>query len=199
VDNDAWDAIRDGGDSGFIQQLQTSKERLLGWLFPDALFLRYDSEAEAFLISDQGGFILTDSEFQDLIRMMSVSYDRFSDEAIREHNREQWREAFDPGRRARRQVREKPKRRPERGYVYLLYGGGYYKIGKARDPYKRTETLRIQLPFAVELLHVIESNDYDAAEKELHELFAVKRINGEWFQLTEADVAYIRSLNGDRS
>ncbi len=65
---------------------------------------------------------------------------------------------------------------------------GYYKIGKSKDPKIREATLQAQVP-TIELLHVIERD----IETYLHKKFNVKRIRGEWFNLSKADVNYIKS------
>jgi hypothetical protein len=81
------------------------------------------------------------------------------------------------------------------GYVYLVRSvSGHYKIGRTKDPADRMKTFNVKLPFEIELLHTIESDDYCIAEELLHDKFALKRINGEWFALDDNDVAYIKSL-----
>jgi hypothetical protein len=74
------------------------------------------------------------------------------------------------------------------GYVYLLEGDGCHKIGRAKDPTKRTEQLAVQLPYEVNLVCAIASADYAKLEAELHNHFAEKRLNGEWFDLSQEDV-----------
>ena len=81
------------------------------------------------------------------------------------------------------------------GFVYLVKGtNGYYKIGRTLNIADRMKTFSVKLPFDVELEHTIESDDYIAAEKELHKRYAKRRVNGEWFALTEADVKRIKKL-----
>ena len=65
---------------------------------------------------------------------------------------------------------------------------GYYKIGKSKDPKIRETTLQAEVP-TIELLHVIERG----IETYLHKKFNAKRIRGEWFNLSKADVNYIKS------
>lgn len=65
---------------------------------------------------------------------------------------------------------------------------GYYKIGKSKDPKVREGTLQAEVP-TIELLHVIESD----IEAYLHKKFNSKRLRGEWFDLSKADVNYIKS------
>ena len=87
------------------------------------------------------------------------------------------------------------------GYVYLLGGQGYYKIGKARDVGKRLDQLVIQLPWKVSIEHTIPCEDYSKAERHLHEIFSDKRANGEWFNLDDSDLKIIKGIKrmqGDR-
>jgi prophage antirepressor-like protein len=74
--------------------------------------------------------------------------------------------------------------------TYLMYDTfrGYYKIGKSKDPKIREATLQAEVP-TIELLHVIERD----IETYLHNKFKAKRIRGEWFNLSKADVNYIKS------
>jgi prophage antirepressor-like protein len=65
---------------------------------------------------------------------------------------------------------------------------GFYKIGKSKDPKIRETTLQAEVP-TIELLHVIESD----IENYLHKKFDSKRLRGEWFDLSKADVDYIKS------
>ena len=99
----------------------------------------------------------------------------------------------------RRKTRKSRKRKvpdPQPGYVYLLKGGGFYKIGCSKNVDKRTVALATKLPFVVEELCRITTADRFGTEHRLHEQFADKRVNGEWFELDEADVEYIRGLAG---
>lgn len=81
------------------------------------------------------------------------------------------------------------------GYVYLIQSeSGHYKIGRTKDINDRMHTFNVKLPMQYEPLHVITCVDCYQVEKELHQKFASKRINGEWFDLTGTDVAYIKSI-----
>ncbi len=84
------------------------------------------------------------------------------------------------------------------GYVYLLKSmSGYYKIGRTKNPKNRLATFSVKLPFEVEFEHVIECRDMYRLEKSLHSHFAERRVNGEWFDLSADDVAYIKSIGGE--
>jgi hypothetical protein len=86
-------------------------------------------------------------------------------------------------------------RKPVAGWVYLLQSPtNHYKIGCATNPRNRAKTFGIQLPFEVEFLALIYTEDMYSLEGSLHEKFANKRVNGEWFALDAADVDYIEAL-----
>ena len=79
------------------------------------------------------------------------------------------------------------------GYVYLLEAGPFYKIGKAKVVDNRVKQIKLQLPYAPELIHSIETDDHTKLESYWHKRFADKRQKGEWFILTDADVEEFKS------
>lgn len=79
------------------------------------------------------------------------------------------------------------------GYVYVIQAGPYYKIGHAINVSKRLEQYAPKLPWEVTLIHSIQSADRIALESYLHKRFADKRCNGEWFELDEEDVAWLKT------
>lgn len=82
------------------------------------------------------------------------------------------------------------------GYVYLLneINGQHFKIGRTIDPKERMKTFGVKLPYKVQLDVLIETSDMYTLEAQLHAKFADKRVDGEWFALTPADVDYVKSL-----
>ncbi len=81
------------------------------------------------------------------------------------------------------------------GYVYLLQSPtSAYKIGRTANPKNRLQTFNVKLPFEVDYLAVIKTPNMYQLEVDLHNKFASKRINGEWFTLSPADVEYIKGL-----
>jgi len=93
--------------------------------------------------------------------------------------------------------------RIQKGYVYLIRAiepHSHYKIGLSKTPVKRIESLDVKLPFPIEVIHLIKTDDMRGLEKSLHSKYAEKRINGEWFALSDDDVREIcsmSSMNGD--
>ena len=81
-------------------------------------------------------------------------------------------------------------------YIYLIQGtDGYYKIGKTSQPRKRIRRLSVVLPFDINVLHLIPTNDMSFVEKHLHEKYQHKRVRGEWFALSIDDVKEIREIH----
>jgi len=70
---------------------------------------------------------------------------------------------------------------------------GLYKIGISFDPMARQRSLATG-PVSVELLWARPMENVEQVEKEIHRRFQAKRVKGEWFELNEADVEYIRRL-----
>lgn len=98
-------------------------------------------------------------------------------------------------REAEKEVRKQNRTRA--GYVYLvqsLTALSYYKIGRTAKPEQRMKRFEVKLPFEIQPICFIKTDDMYALEKKLHERFAAQRADGEFFALSDADVDYIKSL-----
>lgn len=81
------------------------------------------------------------------------------------------------------------------GYVYLVQSPTTnYKIGRSRNPDDRLKTFEVKLPFEVEYAHLIKCSDMYRAESILHARFDRRRVNGEWFNLSDAEVFFIKRM-----
>jgi len=98
---------------------------------------------------------------------------------------------------AKQAAREKRRKKRAPGFVYLIRSeSGHYKIGRTVNPEDRIQTFSVKLPFRVEYEHLIKCEDQVALERALHTRFSDKRVEGEWFDLSPEDVAYIKSIGG---
>jgi hypothetical protein len=77
------------------------------------------------------------------------------------------------------------------GYIYLIKSAHGHKIGKTNHVPTRVGAFTLQLPFPTKLIHSMPTNDMMWAEAYLHQTFAHCRINGEWFDLSPDEVAWI--------
>lgn len=96
---------------------------------------------------------------------------------------------------ASRAARTRKTKMPLPGVVYLLQGGSYFKIGKSVDFEKRLGQIKLQLPYLVEVVHTIRATNPSQVETHWHRRFAPLRRNGEWFELTEAEVNEFKSVS----
>jgi len=79
------------------------------------------------------------------------------------------------------------------GYVYLIESKYGYKIGKSVNIKSRTNLFSVKLPFPIKLLHYAWFEDYSQAERNFHDQYFDKRLEGEWFALDPEDILEIKS------
>jgi hypothetical protein len=76
------------------------------------------------------------------------------------------------------------------GFVYLLRGRrGEYKIGRTSVVGQRIDQLATGSAVPLTLVHEIRTDDPVGVEAYWHRRFAGRRIRGEWFKLTPAEVS----------
>jgi len=77
--------------------------------------------------------------------------------------------------------------------IYLFRAGERYKIGSSIDPGRRLLDFSTS-PIPVELIWAYRMKDARKIERQLHKFFKEKCCYGEWFELSEADIKYIKKL-----
>lgn len=83
---------------------------------------------------------------------------------------------------------------PAGGYVYLIEGpGGLFKIGRSVNPLTRLAQIAPR-DAGLKLLTYIPTSDTVWLERFMHEAFSHRRVKGEWFYLSVADVRLISSV-----
>ena len=125
-------------------------------------------------------------------------YENASDEeilALNEKLRAEYLEALSDMNRFCSRAKATPKKRKtRRGIVYVLNAGPYYKIGRTTNLDNRIAQLSTLPPFDLEIIHTIETDNAPQLEAELHNALADKHKNGEWFELDEEDVTWLKTL-----
>lgn len=98
----------------------------------------------------------------------------------------------------RRRLPWPPNERERPGFVYVVKAdNGVFKIGFTRNINRRMYGLRCVSPMPLTLITEIALKDCVAAEAWLHDRFRDKRSHGEWFTLSDEDVAFIARLKGE--
>lgn len=92
-----------------------------------------------------------------------------------------------------------PSKRGRVGYVYLVGSQHGIKIGKSVNVKQRTRLFSVKLPFPITVEHYAKFSDYSQAERTLHKHFHSQRLDGEWFDLSPADVELIKTFGDPQS
>lgn len=83
----------------------------------------------------------------------------------------------------------------KKGFIYLISDGvGCVKIGRTTNWAQRFNG---DFSPAARLILVASSNDSYADETKLHQMFDEKRVQGEWFALSENDIQTIQESFND--
>lgn len=84
-----------------------------------------------------------------------------------------------------------------KGYVYFIKCGYFYKVGSTKNIYSRFHSIQVANPEDVSLFHVIKTDDMRLTEKLFQALFGRIERRGEWFELSDKNLKYIKG--GDYS
>lgn len=169
------------------QEIITEIQQKLAHDIPYQLGMLKPEGKEAVIWS--GVFLLSHTEIEAVIEALRTFYRNHTPEDINKINLEN-----------REKIPYPIEKRPTTpGQVYLLEHGGLYKIGFTSRP---IEARIAQIEYDVgaigeiEVVHTIYTDDVYSLEAYLHNFFGAQRVHGEWFNLSEKDVNYIKSLDG---
>lgn len=83
-----------------------------------------------------------------------------------------------------------------KGFVYFVQhiDFGFTKIGKTSDLKIRIGQLKLEFG-NIKLIHAIETDNAIELEKKFHALYADKRSEREWFNLTKEDIEKIKEMD----
>lgn len=161
--------------------------------FDDSMYLRSAGEGMR-IPHDQGGFIPTHDEVHDLITSIMRWYAVTSPDDIDAHNDELRQQYFPTGRKVQRDPQPPKPINAVPGHIYLIKSGPHHKIGRTKDMKTRIPSIGAKLPIEPEVILTVAVPDMAATERDLHALFADKRLNGEWFDLDEQDIRMIHTF-----
>lgn len=83
----------------------------------------------------------------------------------------------------------------QRGVYFVKADNGLTKIGRTTNLLDRLSELQTASPCELTLEWFIETDSEKNLEKELHDVFAEKRVRGEWFLLSNDDLSWINNLD----
>jgi len=171
--------------SGIIAKARGSKTQTY------FLTMIHDLDKEETVIADCTQQIISREDFEWLVETGSKFYANHNDYEIAGINLEIREGLIGPS----HEPVKKKRLKEDYGFVYLLRAdNGYYKIGRTISLDDRIKQLKIASPCELELILAIETDECRELEESLHCLFDDKRATGEWFELIEADVEYIKGL-----
>jgi hypothetical protein len=83
---------------------------------------------------------------------------------------------------------------PVSGLVYFVKNkeNGFVKIGFTVDLLTRFQNLTYEHQVEMEVLHFVPTYDAAGLEKVFHSLYSEKRVDGEWFDLSDDDLKTIK-------
>ncbi len=87
----------------------------------------------------------------------------------------------------------RPSSSPTGGYVYVIRSKLGFKIGKTVNLRSRTRLFAVRLPFHTSVEHYAWFEDYTQAERSFHLRYHAKRLEGEWFDLSDSDLEAIKA------
>jgi hypothetical protein len=88
----------------------------------------------------------------------------------------------------------KNKKKKISGYIYLLFDETIevYKIGLTKDLKNRVRGIQAQSCSRISLVKSVFTDDTFGNESRIHSMFENKRVQGEWFKLTDSEVDLVK-------
>lgn len=82
----------------------------------------------------------------------------------------------------------------KRGVYFIQADNGLTKIGRTKNLKNRLSKLKTSSPCELNLIWFIETEHELELEAKIHDVFSVKRVRGEWFDLTDEDMSWIKQI-----
>ena len=90
-------------------------------------------------------------------------------------------------------VKTRHSRKQGLGEVYFIKVGDFYKIGATRNLYGRLHAIQVCNPIECTLIHKVKTSNMRLTEKLFKDRFGRLNVRGEWFDLSDIDIAYIKA------
>lgn len=170
--------------------LPKNRKPLLGTIELIIQQIQTDDGFSGITVTDFGGAIPSHETWAEIVENVNQFYIHVSPKEVDNLN---W-DSLEPKqeKKALPSLPNPPK--PQAGWVYVVQADKYFKIGISKEPKKRIKTLGTEMPTPLTTIRLFETEDMKKLEEALHNVFAFKRIKGEWFALDESDVEYIKGL-----
>ena len=147
----------------------------------------YIAQMDTFCLADQHGNLYTHEECKKLIIEIEKFHEIFSEEDITKSNNTRNDKSL-----VHHHILNSKAKAPK--LVYLISKNeSNYKIGISSNPKERLKQFKIVEP-SVQLLHAFKADNALRAEEVLHHIFRKKNVGGEWFKLSEEDIAEFQSV-----
>lgn len=137
--------------------------------------------------------ILRKKEWKVLKSRIDRFYKLASKEQIKRHNLESYVHMYVEPEKSTSES-DTPKEKDSDKSVYLFKANKYYKIGISNNIEKRKTQLEKGMPYEIDIIHTIDIPTARHLEGRLHKKFEDKQVRGEWFNLGEDDLDFIKSL-----
>lgn len=145
--------------------------------------------------TDQMGLLYNKDKIRDIVETLTAYLETFPDDLLLAEHEAFSKKYFPEDHGLPRKPAPVKTRKSVEGFVYLMKSLEGYKIGVAKDPLSRLNSIRTSAP-SIELIHTFEADDYRMAEDLLHKEFQSKHIAGEWFDLSDSEVEDIKFIAG---
>jgi len=141
------------------------------------------------LFLNQNGLYANSKELSDKIRLYQECLKDIDDDLIFENNI-----AIITSRKKDEKRKKLNNDDRKSGYVYLIKCQKYYKIGCATNVSNRMNVFTVEMPFKFKLIKKWKADNMYISEKLLHKKYKDKKVNGEWFNLTDNDIVMIGTI-----
>jgi predicted DNA-binding antitoxin AbrB/MazE fold protein len=138
---------------------------------------------ELYALKLNGGEMLDIKRSKEILSLLSELYNNIDDDFVEIYNEEL--RAKDN---KRRYINSKVEKETQPKYLYLVKADKYYKIGITKSPVSRLSDLMTLPPFEGEVLKCVMVDKAEDREKYLHKKYDDKRVNGEWFVLSDREI-----------